>query len=78
MQQLNKPIYESKNEWLVIHKDDEGRIDRPYIVHDQKNKVFTYKSALKFLKSNKLSNDGMKSGWFITTRFALSRAKWAI
>jgi len=66
------------NDTIIIHKDDDGRIDRPPIVYDLKHNTFTYKTALKYMKQNRLANDGMKSGWFITTVVALSRAKWAI
>jgi hypothetical protein len=29
------------------------------------------------MKANRLANDGIRSGWFITTTVALSRCKWA-
>lgn len=66
------------NDTIIIHKDDDGRIDRPPVVHDDKNHEFTYKTALKFMRKHKLANDGIRSGWFITTTIALARAKWAI
>lgn len=78
MQTVIKEVYESKNEWLLIHKDDDGCIDRPVIKTNDKGIEFSYESAMRFMKKHKLANDGMKSGWFITTRFALPRAKWAI
>ena len=66
------------NDTIIIHKDDDGRIDRPPIVYDLKHHEFTYKSALRYMKQNRLANDGIRSGWFITTTIALTRAKWAI
>ena len=50
----------------------------PPIVYDLKHNEFTYKSALRYMKQNRLANDGIRSGWFITTTIALTRAKWAI
>ena len=66
------------NSPILIHKDDEGRIDVIPIIYDDKHHEFTYKTARKFMRTHKLSNDGIRSGWFITTTVALTRAKWAI
>jgi hypothetical protein len=68
---------QKSNDTIIIHKDDDGRIDRPPIVYDLKHNTFTYKTALRFMKANRLANDGIRSGWFITTTIAISRAKWA-
>jgi hypothetical protein len=57
------------NDWCVIHKD-EGKITQPPIL------FATYKKALKTMKKNG-GNDGLNSGWFVSTTFALARAKWA-
>ena len=66
------------NNTIIIHKDDAGRIDMPPIVYDLKHHEFTYKTALRYMKQNRLANDGIRSGWFITTTIAIARAKWAI
>jgi hypothetical protein len=66
------------NNTIIIHKDDDGRIDMPPIVYDLKHHEFTYKTALRYMKQNRLANDGIRSGWFITTTIAIARAKWAI
>jgi len=58
------------NDYVLIHKD-EGKITRPPII------CKTYKSALKLMKKQG-GNDGWASGWFVSTTFALTRAKWAI
>ena len=66
------------NPALIIHKDDDGRIDRPVIKLTKKGNEFTIKTALRYMKSHKLANDGIRSGWFVVTEIALARAKWAI
>jgi hypothetical protein len=66
------------NNTIIIHKDDDGRIDMPPIMYDLKHHEFTYKTALRYMKQNRLANDGIRSGWFITTTIAIARAKWAI
>jgi hypothetical protein len=66
------------NNTIIIHKDDDGRIDMPPIVYDLKHHEFTYKTALRYMKQNRLANDGIRSGWFITTTIAIARAKWSI
>lgn len=71
-------ITNSPNPRVIIHKDDDGCIDRPVIKTNDKGVEFTYDTALRFMKKHKLANDGMKSGWFITTYVGLQRAKWAI
>ena len=64
------------NATVIIHKDDEGYIDRPVIKIDLKGKEFTMYSALRYMKKQKMANDKMNSGWFATTEIALARAKW--
>jgi hypothetical protein len=66
------------NPAVIIHKDDEGRIDRPVIKLTAKGEEFTIKKALRYMKKHKLANDGIRSGWFVVTEIALARAKWAI
>ena len=66
------------NPAVIIHKDDEGRIDRPIIKLTTKGKEFTLTTALRYMKKNKLANDGIRSGWFVVTEIALARAKWAL
>jgi hypothetical protein len=77
MQQLNLPTYRT-NSFVIIHKDDDGRIDAPIIKADAKGREFSMTSALRYMRSHKLANDGMRSGWFAITEIALARAKWAI
>ena len=66
------------NPAVIIHKDDEGRIDRPVIYLDRKGKEFTLTTALRYMKKNKLAPHDYRSGWFAITEIALARAKWAL
>ena len=68
-QSINNAITMKINDWCVVHKD-EGKITQPPVL------VKTYKRGLKLMKEQG-GNDGFKSGWFVTTTFALARAKWA-
>ena len=63
---------------IIIHKDDEGRIDTAPILYDDNHKEFTMKSALRYMKKHKLAPQDFRSGWFATTTVAVARAKWAI
>jgi hypothetical protein len=66
------------NPAVIIHKDDDGRIDAPVIRLDPKGREFTLTTALRYMRKNKLANDGIRSGWWATNDIALARAKWAI
>lgn len=68
MQQLTNAVTNKTNDFLLIHKDD-GKITQPPII------CKTYKSALKRMKKQG-GNDGWANGWFVTTTFALGKAKW--
>ena len=70
MKHLQNAITHKTNDDIVIHKED-GRITQPPIV------CKNYQSALKLMKKNG-GNDGWNTGWFVSTTFKLSRAKWAI
>jgi hypothetical protein len=76
MHTLSLPKYKA-NSVVIIHKDDDGRIDAPVIKLNPKGKEFTITSALRYMRTRKLANDGIRSGWFVTTEVALARAKWA-
>lgn len=68
-QSINNAITMKINDWCVIHKE-EGKVTQPPVLFT------TYNKALKQVK--KLGgNDGMNSGWYVSTTFALARAKWA-
>jgi hypothetical protein len=68
-QSINTAVTMKINDWCVVHKE-EGKITQPPV-------LFTsYKKALKQVKKHG-GNDGFHSGWFVTTTFALARAKWA-
>ena len=66
------------NPAVIIHKDDDGRIDMPVIYHDPKGKEFTLKSALRYMKKHNLTSQDFRSGWFASNTIALARARWAI
>ena len=68
-QSINNAITMKINDWCVIHKDD-GKITQPPVL------VLSYKKGVKLMKKQG-GNDGFNSGWFVTTTFALARAKWA-
>ena len=68
-QSINNAITMKINDWCVIHKD-EGKITQPPVL------VLSYKKGVKLMKKQG-GNDGFNSGWFVTTTFALARAKWA-
>jgi hypothetical protein len=76
MHTLGLPKYKA-NGVVIIHKDDDGRIDAPVIKLNAKGKEFTMSTALRYMRTRKLANDGIRSGWFVTTEIALARAKWA-
>lgn len=68
MQHLTNASTTKVNDYVLIHKD-EGKITQPPII------CKTYNTALKRMK--KLGgNDGWGTGWFVSTTFALARAKW--
>jgi len=65
------------NAYVIVHKDDAGHLDSPVIKLNTNGKEFTYKTAMTYMRKHKLSNDGMKSGWFISTYFRIAHSKWA-
>lgn len=68
MQHLTNATTAKPNDYVLIHKD-EGKITQPPII------CKTYNTALKRMK--KLGgNDGWSTGWFVSTTFALGKAKW--
>jgi len=68
-QSINNAITMKINDWCVIHKED-GKVTQPPVL------VTSYKRGVKLMKKQG-GNAGFNSGWFVTTTFALTRAKWA-
>lgn len=66
--QLHNATTNKANDFVLIHKD-EGKITQPPVIFR------SYKTALKQMRKNG-GNDGWSNGWFVSTTFALGRAKW--